>query len=63
MAEKEVQESHAPLKVRLEKTHRGYSWTILVEGQNLDEVLPKLNEANEALQKQYGHVTISMATL
>lgn len=45
----------AEISVKLEKNSRGYNWEISYRGENLDEVLAKIREANKKLQEEYGN--------
>jgi len=43
-----------PMKIKLEKNSKGFNWEISIHGKDLAEILPKLEEANQALQGKYG---------
>lgn len=45
----------AEISVKLEKNSKGYNWEISYRGENLDEVLAKIREANNKLQAEYGN--------
>jgi hypothetical protein len=43
------------VNIKLEKNSKGYNWEISYRGENLDEVLAKIREANNKLQAEYGN--------
>jgi hypothetical protein len=43
------------LSVRLEKNSRGFTWEVAYSGEDLDDVLDRIAEANQRLQDDYGN--------
>jgi hypothetical protein len=43
----------SPVRIRLQRG-RCYNWEIQIHGQNVDEVLTLLKDADEKLRSQYG---------
>lgn len=42
------------IKIKLMKMSKGYQWELTYEGENLDEVISKLKEADNKLKVEYG---------
>jgi len=45
-----------PMKIKLERTKGGYKWEVHVSGSDLEEVLSKIEEADQQLIAGYGGI-------
>jgi len=52
---KVVQENRQPITVELNKTTRGYTWSIKVAAEDLNQALFLIDTINRELQEKYGN--------
>jgi hypothetical protein len=43
-----------PYKVKLERNTRGFNWEISVAGADLEDVMARIDEANEIMKAKFG---------
>ncbi len=48
--------SPEPIKIKVEKNTKGYNFEISVSGDNIDDILAKIEVANAKLKATYGAV-------
>jgi len=49
-----IHKSGNPLKILLQKNSLGFHWEIHCTGKTLEEILPKIEEANIKMQAKFG---------
>lgn len=43
-----------PIRIKLEKNSKGYNWEVSVAGNNIDDILASIEDANAKLKTAYG---------